>query len=130
MEKEVFEKMMREACESYLEGFDFSYLVREVVRDKMDGRVETYVKERIDEEIKKVLDEPIHIDNGWGDRKDYDSFEDLFKQTFKERLNRDWEMKSTIKRTIEDRVDNLVKKKTKELTEKIQDLVLSEVIKD
>lgn len=130
MEKDVIEKMMREACESYIQDYDFRYLVKEVVREKIEGRVKTYVDERIDEEIKKVLDEPVHIDNGWGDRKDYDSFEDLFKQTFNKKLEDNWKMTSTIKQTIENRVDELVKKKTKELTSKIQDLVLSEVIKD
>ena len=39
-------------------------------------------------------------------------------------------MNETIKRTIEDRVDELVKKKSKELAGKIQDLILSEIIKD
>ena len=38
MEKEVFEKMMREACESYLEDYDFSYFV--VVVTTEDGKVE------------------------------------------------------------------------------------------
>lgn len=130
MEKEVIEKMMREACESYIQDYDFRYLVKEVVKEKMEKRVESYVNERIDEEIKKVLDEPVHIDNGWGDRRDYDSFEDLFKQTFNKKLSNDWKMNETIKRTIEDRVDELVKKKSKELAGKIQDLILSEIIKD
>lgn len=46
-------KMMREACESYIQDYDFRYLVKEVVREKIEGRVKTYVDERIDEEIKK-----------------------------------------------------------------------------
>ena len=54
----------------------------------------------------------------------------MFKQKLNENLNTDWEMKRQIEQVVRERLDELFKKKTKEMTEKIQDMVLTEMLKE
>lgn len=128
---ELIEKIIRENIESRLVDFDYSTVisdfVSEIARDKINSIVNIKINEIIDNEIKNILAGEIDTDNGWGDRKHYNSFEDLFKLTFNEKLNSTWEIKRVIEKTIQDHVDKLIKNKTKELTTKIQDLVLVEL---
>ena len=131
---ELIEKIIRENIESRLADFDYSVVisdfVRKIARDKIESIVNIKINEIIDNEIKNVLAGEIDTDNGWGDRKHYNSFEDLFKLTFNEKLNSTWEIKRVIEKTIQDNVDKLIKNKAKELTTKIQDLVLVELGND
>ena len=137
MEKENFivdndtlEKLIKESIESKLDEIDFTYEFHNVIRQKLEEKAEEYVNKRLKEEIEKVMKEPVHTNDGWGHRSDYESFEDLFKQTFSERMNRDWDIRRTIERTVEEKTDQLLKNKTKAVTEKIQDMILAEIIKD
>ena len=128
---ELIEKIIRENIESRLADFDYNVVisdfVREIARGEIKSIVNIKINEIIDNEIKNVLTGEIDIDNGWGNRKHYNSFEELFKLTFNEKLNSTYEIKRVIEKTIQDHVDKLIKNKTKELTTKIQDLVLVEL---
>lgn len=130
VDNDTLEKLIKESIESKLDEIDFTYEFDNVIRKKLEEKAEEYVDKRLKDEIEKVMKEPVHTNDGWGHRSDYESFEDLFKQTFCERMSKDWDIRRTIEKTVEEKTDLLLKKKTKAVTEKIQDMILSEIIKE
>lgn len=127
---ELIEGIVRENIEARLEDYDFSYIARDILKSKLDGKAEKIIDEMIKTELKVALDNEINTDDGWGKKEHYENFESLFKTKFKEKMNKDWEMKRVIERAVEERLDKLFKERTKEVTEKIHDLVLNELIKE
>ena len=130
MDKDFFEKMVRESIDNYVENCTFEYQFRDVIREKLSSKADKLITEKLESEIQNVLNGEINTDDGWGKRKHWDSFEDLFKDKFKEKMDKDWDMRRTIEKTIEERIDQLFKARTKEITEKIQNMVLDEMIKE
>ncbi len=130
IDNDVLEKLIKECIGNKLDEIDFTYEFKNVIREKLEKKAEEYIDKKIKEEIERVMEEPVHTDDGWGNKRDYETFEDLFKQTFSERMSRDWEIRRIIERTVEEKTDSLLKNKTKAVTEKLQDIILSEIIKD
>lgn len=135
MMKEVMRDLLKDSVEEYLERVNFDKIAKEVVGELLQDKIRRYFESKGNEvinamivnEIKETLNKPVHIDNGWGDKKDYNSFEDMFKQMFAKQLNSNWQMTSLIEKTIKNEIDNLVKARSKELNSKITDLILNEM---
>lgn len=134
IEKELLEKIVRENIENQLKDYDFSNQIgeifRDILRDKLELKVNKFINEKLKVEIQNILNGEIDTDDGWGKREHWDSFEAMFKSKFYEKLNNTWRMKEVIGKIVEERLDKLFKEKTKEMTEKIQDMVLDEMLKE
>lgn len=135
MMKEVMRDLLKDSVEEYLERVDFNKIAKEVIRDLLKDKIYSYFDSKSDNvvnamivnEIKETLNKPVHIDNGWGRKEDYSSFEDMFKQIFAKQLNSTYQITSIIEKTIRNEIDNIVKTKSKELNGKITDLILNEM---
>ena len=115
IDNNTLEKLIKQSIENRLDEIDFTSEFKNVIREKLEKKAEEYVDKRIKEEIEKVMKESVHTNDGWGRRRDYDTFEDLFKQTFSEKMSKNWEITRTIEKTVEERINNLLKNKTKEV---------------
>lgn len=100
-----------------LEEIDIAELVRRELRamvaDEFKSTVAPAVRKEVDAIIKAELEacfsKPIKTNNGWGERNEYASLDDLFKQEFYKRLESSYEMKNTIKKLVEAKVSDLMK---------------------
>lgn len=134
MNNEMLENIIRESVDNYINEYSVDRAIENVVKDKIKDKLDTfsneYIKKKINESIDYVLKGEIDTDDGWGKRKHYDSFEDMFKARFNEKLNTDWEMRRIIETTVKERLDTLFKSKTKEVTQKVQEIVLAEMLRE
>lgn len=132
---DMMKDILKENVNSYLEQVNFNEVLKETIREIVRERIgnelqysaEKYVNELVKEEIENILKEPVKIDDGWGHKQNYSSFEDLFKDVFKAKINTTWEMQRTIETVIKDRVEEFMKAKAKEVTEKAVGLVIDEL---
>jgi histone H3/H4 len=132
---DMMKDILKENVNSYLEQVNIDNIlketIREIVRESIGNELkyssEKYVNELVKEEIENILKEPVKIDDGWGHKQNYSSFEDLFKDVFKTKINTTWEMQRTIEKVIKDRVEEFMKAKAKEVTEKAVGLVIDEL---
>lgn len=113
--------------QKHLEEMDIAELVRRELRamvaDEFKSTVAPAVRKEIDTIIKTELEvcfsKPIKTDNGWGERKEYASLDDLFKLELYKRLESSYEMKSTIKKLVEAKVSDLMKQHYDAITKKM-----------
>lgn len=97
--------------------------VRTIISEPLRREIAKYTAERIkaliDVEIEIALTKPVKTDDGWGKKKEYANFEELYKQAFAEKINGAYEVKSTIEKTVKARVDELFKTNAQVVINKI-----------
>ena len=91
-------------------------LVNEAIRDRSDD----YIKAA----VQKVIDGMVRVDDGWGSRADYGSFEDLVRARIGKNLNDGW----NVERKVRDAVDNKIKKLCEEVRKEHVDNMAEQVI--
>lgn len=104
-----------------LNEIDVAEIVRQEVKNEINSTIKRELKKWTEEkvnglietEIEIALDKKVHTDDGWGNKKTYDSFEHLFKTVFQEKLNSSYEIKNLISRHVKDSVDKLYQKEAK-----------------
>lgn len=131
---ELIEKLVKENIEKEISECEIKEMARDTIRELIVSNLKQITKEKVDmiieDEIKRVLSGSIDTDNGWGDKKHFDSFEDFFKIEFSKKMENTWEMQRIIQKTVENKLNELFKKKTKEVTTTIQSMVLKEMLKE
>ena len=99
--------------------------VRQIISEPLRRKIAEYTAERIkaliDVEIEIAINKPVKTDDGWGKRKEYANFEELYKQIFAEKINGAYEIKRTIENTVKARVDELFKANAQVVIKKIAD---------
>jgi hypothetical protein len=94
-------------------------LISDDVRKEINKIVQESCKRMVNAEIMKQLDGEVETDNGWGDRKKFNSFEDMFRAEFKKRLDGQYEIKRVIESAVKEKVSDLFKEKQKEAIDKV-----------
>jgi hypothetical protein len=126
IDEKVIENIIREVVEEKINSYD----LKEYIQGKFKSISSDVVTKKIEEEVQRLLNEPIVTDDGWSHRESWDSFEAMFKAKFSERMNKTYEIQRVIQRTVEEKLDNLFKQKAKEVSAKIQDMVFEEMVKE
>lgn len=130
---ELLEKLIEEKVEDYVQERLIKQKVEEVIEKLIAKEVVDYWKaisstnNYFKEKINEIMNEPITTDNGWGDRKTYSNFEELFKKTLKSKVDNSYEISNTVKRCVEDRINELIKTQSKELMAKVQEQIVLEL---
>ena len=98
-------------------------LIRDEVIKEAKRSIHKAVRDEVDSviarEVEIMLSGPVHTDDGWGNKQDYDTFEALFKEVFRKKLNESHEMRRTLSRVIEEKVTNAMTKEYTSVTEKL-----------
>lgn len=128
---------INEYIKEQLESIDVQQIVREEIRsvlkeeatynlsNKIRSLADAEISEIIKVEINKAFQGAVNTDDGWGDKKHFDTFEDLFKSKFQTKLNSDWEVKRTIERTIENKVSEYIKAQAETVTKKVAEVLIN-----
>lgn len=110
-----------------IENINLEDMVRDAVRNQVKSDIcatikrltEQEVSEIIKKEVDITLNKPVKTDDGWGKKKDWDSFEQLFKSVFAERLDNSWDMKSLLEKKVKEKVEALIEQNKKEAIDKV-----------
>lgn len=123
------ESLVETQVKRELEEMDLRGIVESEVRSAISkgigkeivSNVAAAAKDMMAEEVRKAIDGEITTDDGWGHRKTYASFEELFKQTFKSQMDAKYEVKREIERLVKERVESLIRQDYNRVLEKITD---------
>jgi basic membrane lipoprotein Med (substrate-binding protein (PBP1-ABC) superfamily) len=130
-QKMDIEKLIQER----IDDLDFEQLAKDsiimYIYKGKHGQIRESIKNMIDviviKEIKEIMSGPIEIGDGYHEKKKYDSFESLFKETLLKILNSRHDMDKAVERVIKSKIEDLIKNYRKEITEKIANEVLDSV---
>lgn len=112
------------------------YAVRTVVSERIDRYlyeelhrlVDAAIRDRSDNYInaavQKVIDGMVRVDDGWGNRAEYGSFEDLVRARIGKHLSEGW----NVERKVRDAVDDKIKKLCEEVRKEHVDNMAEQVI--
>ena len=133
------ESLVEAQVKRELENMDLREIVENEVRrvvsngigKEIVSKVSLLADQMIAEECRKELDGEVETDDGWGHRKTYSSFEELFRETFKNRMNSSYDVKREIEKLVKERVESLIKQDYNKVLEKIVDeLSKSKLVKN
>lgn len=138
MEKEIdelLEGLIKEKVESYVTEGLITKRIDIIIKDVLKEKIVNYFNlvsattDFFKDKINEILNQPIKVDNGWGDRKTYSSFEELFKTTLKEKIDSDYTISNTVKECVKNRIDKLIETKANELMKEVEKQVILELEK-
>ena len=131
------ESVVEKYVEKSLQEMDIESIITEKVRQMISegsgkiivARVSDAANEMMDKEIRRMIDSGVHTDNGWGDRKTYESFEDLFRDKFKSAITDNYKTQGKIARLVKERVDSLMQQDLDKAIEKVVDAITKSKLK-
>ena len=94
------------------------------VRSMLVQKASEIIDKELDKQIRRTFEVPFIVDNGWGDRKEYASFDGLFK----ERLNKEL-TGYNVTRKADELVKNYVQETMKDSLESLKEQLLKISIK-
>lgn len=120
--------------DSQLRQIDISEIVKNEVRSQISSDIKRELKKAvekkvdsiIDTEIEIALEEPVTTDDGWGSRKSYPHFSDLFKKVFKEKMASQWDIKRSIEKMVKEKVDEIYKNEHKTFMNRFEEFLNKE----
>lgn len=133
------ESLVETQVKRELEDLDLKSIVESEVRSVISkgigkeivSNVAAVANQMIAEEVRKALDGEVSTDDGWGHRKTYSSFEELFRETFKAQMNSTYDVKREIERLVKERVEALIRRDYNRVLEKITDeITKSKLVKE
>jgi hypothetical protein len=110
---------LSETIEDAIEQIDVEGIVKEYVRERVAVVVSESIKKEIQNttqllieriiisEAETILTGEIKTDDGWGHKREWPSFRDMFKQRFAEKLNGSFEIKKIIESSVQKKMDVL-----------------------
>lgn len=122
MSEEELKELIGNKVSEVIEN-EITYEVRQVIENKIKAITEEKVREVLNKEIDSILKGEIIINDGWGSRKRYDSFEDMFKKEVKEQLN-NYNFERTIEGQIRKKIENIFKNELNGVSELIENTLL------
>lgn len=112
--EDLIKQEIEEQVSEYVQKIINSGL-RKIIEDQATGLAEKEVEKR----LASILETPVEINDGWGLRKDYKNFDELFKQQLKSQLSSDYNLQKRLEGTIKDKLDVLLRGAKNELIEKL-----------
>lgn len=111
---QIEEMDLREMVKDVITG-----MIAKVVRDEIFPQTKERIGKIINAEVEAYMTRPVQTNDGWGERKDYASFEDLFKGEFAKRMKDSWQIQKQVESWCNNRVNELFRSKQKEIGDKI-----------
>lgn len=119
-----------------VEQMDLTDIARDVIKDEIRRQIPNVAKEMVSVEIKGIicaeierfLNGPIEVNDGWGSKASWDSFELMFHQEFKKQMDQKYEVQKEIQKQVAARVKSLMDQKYQEVIQKIVDSISGTVL--
>lgn len=127
IEKDLIEKIIRENIEVQLADYYFGDIIKDIVREKISKQVEDKIAEIFEKEVETIFNEPIYYNDGWAHTKQYDNFEQLFKETLNKKLESKQEIHRYVISELNRKFDKLIEEKMNYITKKFSETIMKEL---
>lgn len=136
--KELLRELVKESLNDDFIKFQIKEKVDELfdynIREEIRSVANRFVKDKADGYIREVvletLNNKVKIDNGWGERAEYETFEDFVRQSIAKELKKSWNIESKIRNAVWDKLKVYVEQVVDEKTEDRVDSVLELLAED
>lgn len=118
--------LVLEAMKQLITEEQIDNAIRSVVADQLKYRVERAIKEeaesiareycdkKIEDVLKDLFGKKVNLDDGFGGRRGYKTFEEYVRDYVGEQCRKQWNMERNVKKMIEERVSEVCKKVVEE----------------
>lgn len=114
--EQIVETLVKSRIDALEERDDYGYrfslddYIRDTAEKLIKQRVEELLAEKEDEIavsiVEDFLDRKVEVNNGWGERRKYETFADFFAAEVRKRLDDSWEIKRKVEKAVKERVDS------------------------
>lgn len=123
--KDVVEDCVEERIE-HLFNYSVEYAIKQRIHDAISDKVDMYIKPEID----KVLENGVRVDNGWGEAKEYGSFDDYVRNAIYKELKSSWRLDEHVREAVDSKLKKYIEKALKQKYDDRADMVLEDLAKD
>lgn len=131
--EEMVEAIVERKVEESIDGSSVSFMIRDkvnetvdnIVRDQISGALEEKFKAIVESEAGALLDKEVIVDDGWGNRKRYDSYADFFVAELKESFSY-YKIERTIKEVVKKKVDESIKDRANSIINRVCEEIIAE----
>lgn len=121
-----------------IEELDIERLARDVLRDMISRELFTEIRqvlrnkadELVEQEIADFLGRPVETNNGWGDRAQYESFEEMFRHVLHKHVGDSYSVKRKAEKYVQEVVSELMKGKEETVSRAIVQMLLKDIGQD
>ena len=127
LDEKLIEDLLRENIERQLEDYYFGDIIKDIVKEKITKEVDKKIEQIFEKEVEIMFNEPFETNDGWGCKKHYDNFEQLFKQELNKKLESRQELNRLIVQELNRKFDKLIEEKMNYIKEKFSETIMKEL---
>lgn len=94
--------------------------IEEQVEKEIRSRSDGYIKEVVD----RVIDGMVRVDDGWGNVKEYGSFDDLVRARIAKQLGSSWSVEEKVREAVDAKIKKLCEQVRKEHVDNMAEQVM------
>ena len=92
----------------------FTYRIEEAIRNEAERVAREYCNKKIEEVLTDLFGRSVNLDDGFGGRRGYKTFEEYVRDYVGQECRKQWNMERNVKRMVESRIEEVCKKVVEE----------------
>lgn len=88
----------------------FTYRIEEAIRNEAESIARQYCDKKIEEVLADLFGKSVNLDDGFGGRRGYKTFEEYVRDYVGQECRKQWNMERNVKRMVESRIEEVCKK--------------------
>ena len=88
----------------------FTYSVERAIKEEAESIARQYCDKKIEEVLADLFGKEVNLDDGFGGRREYKTFEEYVRDYVGQECRKQWNMERNVKRMIESRIEEVCKK--------------------
>jgi len=120
---EIMEKVIAEKVMAVMEN-DWYGTVKNRIREKVEHAVKSELAERFNDMVVDIVNEfmegtPVEVNDGWGNRRRYESYTDFFAAELQKQVGNSYDIKREVERSVKAKTEEIWKSYKREITEAV-----------
>lgn len=88
----------------------FTYRINEAIKNEAESIARQYCDKKIEEVLADIFGKSVNLDDGFGGRRGYKTFEEYVRDYVGQECRKQWNMERNVKRMVESRIEEVCKK--------------------
>ena len=88
----------------------FTYRIDEAIKNEAESIARQYCDKKIEEVLADLFGKSVNLDDGFGGRRGYKTFEEYVRDYVGSECRKQWNMERKVKRMVESRIEEVCKK--------------------
>ncbi len=88
----------------------FTYRINEAIENEAKSIARQYCDKKIEEVLADLFGKSVNLDDGFGGRRGYKTFEEYVRDYVGQECRKQWNMERNVKRMVESRIEEVCKK--------------------